>query len=119
MRILPAASLFLCLTACGNSPTPRPSITPAAVLDTYARLTCEGLEKAVRIRATPSQPGQLNLNDFNAGMEEFNARTNAQRTTTTGLSVIARQDTQTGPLTGDQVTDQMRGWCDRNWRPGT
>lgn len=81
-------------------------------LDSYARLACQTLDKAVQERAQGDR-----LSKFNAGLDEYRATTDAAGSANPQLAAIAQQ--KTGSVAeSDAVTQQLRDWCTQHWSPG-
>lgn len=104
---------LLTLTGCGGGGTAaKPSPAPPAVqLDDQARAACGKLHHATLARA-----GSNPVDKLNASLDEYNAETDAARSTNPGLAAIIRGLAPDGGNAA-AVTVKLRAWCTANWAP--
>jgi hypothetical protein len=81
-------------------------------LDSYARLACQKLDKAVQERESGDQFGELN-----ALIDEQSGRSAAIQSSLGEVAAIAKQEL---PDSGNYqaVTATLRAWCSAHWSPG-
>lgn len=81
-------------------------------LDSYARLACQKLDKAVQERESGDQFGELN-----ALIDEQSGRSAAIQSSLGEVATIAKQEL---PDSGNYqaVTATLRAWCSAHWSPG-